>query len=128
MWNSIGAAIVLPIGFFVGSLWGINGIAATWLVLHPIVLVMPYRRALRKIELPFRTYLGAIWPALNGALHMSAAVILARFLLPATVPLSIRFAVLSLLGASVYAGTLFLYHRDRIAGLRRTIQKLRGGA
>lgn len=127
MWNSIAAAIVLPIGFFVGSLWGIDGIAATWLVLHPIVLVMPYRRVLRTIELPFRTYLSAVWPALNGALHMSAAVILARLVLPAAAPLAVRFTVLVLLGASVYAGTLFLYHRDRIAGLKRMIQKMRGG-
>lgn len=126
MWNSIAAAVVLPIGFFVGSYWGIDGIAATWLILHPIVLVMPYRRALRKIDLPFRTYLGAVWPAVNGALHMSAVVILARLALPAAVPLSLEFAIFVFLGASAYLGTLFLYHRDRIAGLKRTIQKMRG--
>lgn len=127
MWNSIVAAIVLPVGFFVGSHWGINGIALTWLVLHPIVLVLPYRRALQRIELPFRTYLVALLPPANAALHMAAAVLIARALLPSAVSLPVRFGVLVALGASVYVGALFLYHRDRVAGLTRTIRQLRGG-
>jgi PST family polysaccharide transporter len=127
MWNSIAAAIVLPIGFFVGSYWGIDGIAATWLVLHPIVLVLPYRRALRRIDLPFRSYLAAVLPAGNAALHMSAAVLGVRALLPAAVPLALRFAILVAVGASVYVGALFLYHRDRIDGLLRTVRQIKRG-
>lgn len=128
MWNGIAAAIVLPIGFYVASRWGIVGIAATWIVLHPLVLAFPYRRAFQKISLPFRSYLMALWPSANAGLHMSAAVLVTRAALPPALPLGLRFAVLVLAGGLAYCGALFLYHRDRIRGLRQTIAALRSGS
>jgi PST family polysaccharide transporter len=128
MWNSVAAAVVLPMGFYVGSRWGINGIAATWLALHPLVLVLPYRRAFRKIGMRFGDYLRSVWPGTNAALHMAAAMLAVRAFLPPDVALAARFAILVAVGVAAYAACLFLYHRDRISGLARTIRQMRGGA
>jgi PST family polysaccharide transporter len=128
MWNSVVAAIVLPVGFAIGSRWGIVGIASTWLLVHPLVLLLLYRRAFLRMELPFREYAGALWPAFHSAILMALAVTAARFLLPASVPLPLRFGALVLLGMATYGGTLFLSHRSRMSAIVRALRAARSAA
>ncbi|MFN2399283.1 MAG: lipopolysaccharide biosynthesis protein, partial [Gemmatimonadaceae bacterium] len=75
MWSNIAAAVVLPPAFYVGSRWGTPGIAATWLVAHPLVLLPVYRRVFSRIELAPGAYLRALWPAVSASALMAAAVI-----------------------------------------------------
>ncbi|MDB4913237.1 MAG: putative polysaccharide biosynthesis protein [Gemmatimonadetes bacterium] len=123
-WNAVGA-VVLPFGFIVGSHWGAAGVAAAWILVHPIVLFPTYRFVFKAIELPVRDYFLAIWPALSGNIAMAVTVMLwNHFELYGSTPLT-RLLVLSGVGAVTYVATLFLLHGERIRVLRVMIAELR---
>ncbi|MGH7507538.1 MAG: polysaccharide biosynthesis C-terminal domain-containing protein, partial [Longimicrobiales bacterium] len=123
--NSLVAALVLPIGFFFGSRWGTAGIAATWIVLHPPVVWLVYRKVAQRIELKFAAYLLALRPAMIGSIAMAAAVLVARFTLH---PVDRHFALAAEIatGALVYAGYLLAFESERIAAGRRLLASIRG--
>jgi PST family polysaccharide transporter len=125
MWNSIFALAILPAAFLVGSRWGITGIAAAWVIAHPIVLIQAYRRVAKRIELSTRDYLRAVWPALHSVAGLAGAVILTRLALN-HVSLSTRLPFEVLAGVAGYGGFLFLFHRQHLDMVRRAI-KLAGG-
>ena len=63
MWCSLVNLVLLPPSFYIGSRWGVNGIAAVWAVVYPLSTVPQYWRTLRSIDMPFREYLNALKPA-----------------------------------------------------------------
>src|SRR5437016_3991820 len=77
------AALILPILFYAGTRWGTGGVAAAWLLGHPII-VMPMflAYALRITRLRLAEYLRALLPATGATLLMAAAVLGVRFASP----------------------------------------------
>lgn len=122
MWNSIGAAIFFPIAFYLGSRWGINGIAAAWLFAHPIMAIPLYWRVCRRIDLKVAEYLRALWPATSSALLMVAAVLVLKIVMPGGWSTSIRLGAEIALGAIAYAGSTFLFHRKRLDRIRGALR------
>ncbi|MEP9402950.1 lipopolysaccharide biosynthesis protein [Sphingomonas sp. VNH70] len=68
-------AILLPLAFLVGGRFGIHGIAAAWIVAHPILLAIVAMRALPIIGLPPRRFVRALLPAFAAGVAMVAAVL-----------------------------------------------------
>jgi PST family polysaccharide transporter len=69
------AAVVMPLGFMVGSRWGVAGIALAWVFVHPPLVVAPVlRRVLIRIGLGFPQYLRVLAPAACAAGVMAIAV------------------------------------------------------
>jgi O-antigen/teichoic acid export membrane protein len=128
MWNGIVAAVLLPIGFYVGSSWGSTGIAATWLLLHPLVTLPLYWRVFRTIDLSPLKYLQSLWPALSGSLLMIIAIMLVQSALHDTWSLSIRFAVQVLTGGTVYVSLMFLAYRDRLVAFYRILKSAKASS
>jgi PST family polysaccharide transporter len=125
-WNVIGA-IIFPIGFVIASYWGVAGVAAAWIVIHPLVLLPMYRFVFRALELPVRDYLSALWPATSGVIVMGLAVALTHhFLLQSSTPL-VRLLEMSIVGAIAYTLTLLVGHGGRIRALRSMMAELRAG-
>lgn len=128
MQNALITACVLPLVFFFGSRWGLAGVAGAWLVLSPALALPLYLRAFRRLELPTRQYVVAVWPALSGSMVMVAMVWLADVLVvgdgwsPYGV-LPIKVCA----GALAYAATLVLAHGDRLRILRDAVRILRAG-
>jgi hypothetical protein len=73
-------------------------------------------------------YFRAVWPALSSTILMAAGVMAARYALPSTLPLAVRFALEVLAGAVVYAVSMVGLHRERVKAMIRTLRLLRGGA
>jgi len=127
MWNGIRCALVLPVAFYVGQrLGGTPGIATAWIAVHPILLLPLYQRALQRIDLPVRQYLGALWPTVASALVMVALVLLVRAFFPFP-SLGARLGAEIAAGAAGYAGTMLLCFRERVARFKLGLKALRQG-
>jgi polysaccharide transporter, PST family len=122
MWNNVVALIALPSAFLIGSRWGISGVAAGWMVAHPLVLFLLYRRVTARTGLRDRDYLRALWPALNGVLVM-AAVVLGAGWLTRSLPGAARLAIEVAAGAASYAAVLLAFHRERVEAIRRILRR-----
>jgi O-antigen/teichoic acid export membrane protein len=107
------ALIVMPIAFYVGSSWGPTGIAYSWVVAYPVVVVCLYRRTFQKINMPWREYVEALRPALTCSLVMAVVVEILKHTLDSNIPLSIRFGLEVLAGGAAYVLTLTAVHRAR---------------
>lgn len=72
--NAALGCIVMPIAFYVGSRWGIAGVAYAWLLAYPVVLFLNLRRMLAVIGIPLAAVARQVAPALFSAGGMTAVV------------------------------------------------------
>jgi teichuronic acid exporter len=114
MWCSVLAAVLLPLGFYIGTRWGLAGIAWAWVVVFPIVNLPAFVIAFRAIDGNVWQWLNAFVPSLVGCLVMVAAVLGLRAFLPATLPLPLYTTACVLTGVVAYVGTLLLVFRGRL--------------
>ena len=112
------SAILFPIAFFVGSRWGIEGVAYTWLVLYPLVCVPLYRRVMQRIQLSLREYMRALWPALSASTGMSIVVLGVEAAMPRSAAPLWQLIIPVVAGAAVYVAVILVLHRSRLAVLR----------
>lgn len=109
-----GGLLLMPAAFYAGSRWGPAGIAWGWVAAYPVIAACLYRRALRRIAMGWREYVGALRPALAGCCGMVVAVEFVKIGLSGRAPLPILFACEVAGGALAYLGTLLMLHRDRL--------------
>ena len=124
MWNSIGAAIIMPIAFFLGSRWGTVGIAAAWVIAYPLITFPTYYRVMKKTGLSWKEYGSAVAPALNGSGIMVGVVLVARFLLRLQPHSMVALSLLVAAGSASYAGGLLAFYRDRVVNIIKTTRSM----
>ncbi|WP_448659798.1 lipopolysaccharide biosynthesis protein [Sphingomonas sp. CJ99] len=112
--NGALAALVFPLCFLAGIQFGVTGLAASWLVAHPLYLAWCARRSLPVIGLSARALLAAVAPPLLAATAMAAAVVLIDRATGIADPLP-RLLTLIGCGAAAYAAWLALFARDTLA-------------
>ncbi len=125
MWSSIAMAVVLPVGFYVGSHWGNAGIAAAWMIAYPIAALPMYWRAFRKIGMPWFDYLKVLTPATLGSLLMALVVLALQRSMSGGLSVPIRLFATVAAGAGAYslvAGSMN-YHRRHV--LVKAVKMLR---
>lgn len=115
MWNTVIAAVIFPLAFQFTSRWGTVGIAATWIVLYPLITAPFMWRTFVAIDLPFRTYCRSLKPALRASLIMILGVVAVRWAMPAW-PLILRLATSIFAGAFTYLAVLLIADRQRLRG------------
>ena len=106
-------AVLLPAVFLVGGRWGIAGIAAAWIVAHPILLGIAMARALPVIGVSVRRFAVAMAPAAGASLGMAAVVIAIDRWAQALPPLA-RLGVLGGSGALAYLLILLVAARPAL--------------
>jgi len=115
--------LVLPPLFLWSSRWGIDAVAATWLIAYPVLFsVLGQRWVLRTLEVSVRSFIGQLWPAASSVAVMSAAVLAAGRLM-GPLPAIVRLGLLSMVGGAVYFGALALWHRETVVAVRRVVQQ-----
>jgi O-antigen/teichoic acid export membrane protein len=124
MWANILALLLLPTCFYLGTRWGIGGIAAGWVVGYPFIALLIYRRVFHRIELRKRDYLSAIEPAFVGTIIMAMAVLAFRRTLEHYTRL-IGLSEEVIVGIVAYAAALLLFYRPQIARYRNALALLR---
>lgn len=119
MWRMAVAAIVMPIGFYIGAeRWGTVGLAIAWVALDPILLLVLYRRVFSRIGLSTRSYLAALWPAFSGTVLMAAAVVLVDAVAGRGWNPGARLAGQIGVGCAAYAFVCATLHRARFTAVR----------
>lgn len=111
--NNVVTAIVLPIAFFVGTYWGVNGLAASWLVAIPTVLALNFPRVARALSIPVRDVGLAIWRPFAAGFAMYLAVAGCRYAL-AGLPDPLLLPLLVGCGGLAYVGSLHLLDKSMI--------------
>ena len=127
MWNSIVAATVLPISFYVGSHWGTVGIAAGWVVIYPLIQIRLFWRVFRRIDLPPSAYLAAMWPALSACVVMAISIEVFKLVSSEKWPLYARLASEVLVGITTYGTMLILLHRNYLLQILQFVRASRLG-
>ena len=118
MWRMVGAAVVMPICFYLaGRQWGTLGLALAWVLVDPLLAAVLYRRVFSRIALSAKEYVVALWPALSGAVLM-AAVVLAVTVLGHDWSAGARLAAQIGAGAGTYGLACFTLHRERFVAFR----------
>lgn len=114
MWNALGVAIVLPVCFYLLSRWGTQGIALSWLIVHPLAAMQTNWFVFKKLDLRVMQYLASLRPAMIGCVCMLVAVILVKQKVPSAWSLEMKFAVEVGTGAAVYTLTALSIHGKRV--------------
>ena len=125
MWNDLRALIILPIAFFIGSHWGIGGIAFGWVLAYPLVAVPLYWKTFTTIGMTMDEYIRGLRPALDATIVMSVAVLLLKWKAPLGHSLVLRLVVEIAAGGAAYAATLLLLHRKRVTALLQMVRSFR---
>jgi len=120
MWNHIVAAFYLAAAFYVGSRWGVVGIALVWPLLYPLLAVPMYVRVFRVINLSLHTYVGSLWPALVGSLIMVICLLILRTVLP-TEPSFLRLLIEIATGVLIYCMAIAALYSGRVRSLYRLL-------
>jgi PST family polysaccharide transporter len=117
MWQQVTSLLVLPPSFYVGSRWGTTGIAAVWVLVYPLMQVPLYWRIFRRIQMPVRDYLTAVWPAGSSCIAMAIAVGVLKRFLDSTQPVYVRLVIEVLTGMLVYILVLAAMHRKSLRSI-----------
>lgn len=125
MWCSVLAGIALPIGFVVGTRWGLEGVAWAWSIVFPLAALPAMVISFRTIGAGFGTWLGALAPAAISCIGLAAALLAARHALPADTPLMLAASVTIAAGAFGYLATLGLLFRRRLLAMYEFLRALR---
>lgn len=125
MLNAFWCVAALVPAFYIGSRWGIIGVAASWMLAHPFVTIPLYSIVFRHIGLPVSDYLKALWPAISACIPMIVGVLLLKKVMPGSWPLMIQVAVLGSAGSAAYLVTTWIFHRSRVMAFITLIRTLR---
>jgi O-antigen/teichoic acid export membrane protein len=127
MWVDLVTLPVLGLAFYVGSHWGLTGIAWGWVVAYPWMVLPLYRQAFRAIKMDVVEYLHALRPAFEGTVVMTIAVVSVRHALPGSWILPVRLTLEVLTGVVFYGTILWLRHRERVFAFVQMIKSARRG-
>jgi teichuronic acid exporter len=117
--NTGTAFAVMAVGFGVGSLWGVTGVALAWLLLYPIVMAFNFKRSLAVLGLSRADIVQAMARPLAAAVLMYLMVTACREALPAALPTGLQLATLIAVGAASYAAATLSFNRSELLALMR---------
>jgi O-antigen/teichoic acid export membrane protein len=126
MWCSILAGIALPIAFFVGTHWGLEGVAWAWAICFPLVNIPAMVIAFKTAEVSLAGWVNAVWPALAASTAMAVAVVALRVTLPPDLAAPFVAATSVVLGGVVYLIALWILFRSRLRQMWDFVKVLRG--
>lgn len=127
MWDDLAALALLPCAFYVGTHWGITGIAWAWVAAYPLVAVPLYWKTLKTTQLSLAEYFRCLRPALDSTIAMVVVVEAVRRFHPSGMNTLLQLLLEVGAGGIAYVGTVWLFHRPRALAFLEMAVKLRKG-
>lgn len=118
MLNGLLKLAVFPPAFYFSSRWGAEGIAATWLVLYPLLSVPLYRATLRALDMRVAAYGRAFGPGLAAAAGFVAMSAIRGVVVPSHELPAARLALGAVLGGAAVPMVYFVAYRNLYARIR----------
>jgi O-antigen/teichoic acid export membrane protein len=122
--NMLVSSLILPVAFIVGVRWGVNGLAASWVIAMPLILAANLRRTCNALGMSVRAMLLATRTPLAAGVVMMGAVSLARLGL-AEMHEAARLPLLIIVGMGSYLTLVQLLERSIWTDARRLLTALR---
>lgn len=122
--NTVASAIVLPVTFYVGAHWGVNGLACAWAIAIPFVFFYCLPKLLRIVDTRLADLFACVWVPVAAGAIMVVAVYLGRLACDGVGP-AIRLILLTVLGAGSYIGAMVLLDRQIIPDTRKILRAMR---
>ena len=123
LWNDVAATFILGISFFVGSHWGINGIAWGWVVGYPFVAAPLYWKTFTTIKMKPWDYFRRLYAPLEATLIMAAVIWLMKRAIAGNPHVLVRLISEVVVGVIVYTGILWIRDRERITFIIQLAKK-----
>jgi teichuronic acid exporter len=117
--------VVLPPAFYIGSGWGVTGIAAAWLIVYPVLTVPLFLKVGMKLEMSVWSYVRAVAPPLVASVIMAAGVAGTQHLLGSGMAAALRLLIQVVTGAVLYLAALVILYPDRIREYRELYVRFR---
>jgi PST family polysaccharide transporter len=113
------SAVVLPVGFLLGSRHGMIGVALSWSILSPPLIGYQLFLTCREIALPFRNLAKAMIGPVVAVLIMAASVVIGRAVASNTLTdVRTMLIFLVVVGAVSYSATVLVVMRSRLESIR----------
>jgi teichuronic acid exporter len=126
MRTEVSGLVLMPIAFWIGSHWGIRGIAYGWVAAYPLIAVAEYWKTMTTIEMKVSDYVRALRPALDGSVAMVLGVCGLKWILPPDLTGWPRLFLEIVIGAVVYIAAIVLLHQERAKNFLRIARRMRG--
>jgi teichuronic acid exporter len=127
MWCSVLAGVGLPLGFLVGTQWGLPGVAWAWSIVFPLVNLPAMVISFRTLRAGFGQWLRALAPAATACAGLAAALLAVRMALPHDMPVALQAALAVGAGAIGYLLALGLLFSRRVRAMWHFLKALRSG-
>lgn len=121
--NGIVACTVMPLAFYVGTRWGIFGVAMAWALAYPVVLLINLHRMLGVIGLGLGEVAGRMLPAMLAAGAMYAAVMATHGTLEQIADRRVALAIQVGVGTLVYGAASCLVNRAAVLEVWRMVRR-----
>jgi PST family polysaccharide transporter len=118
--------VLMPLAFWMGSRWGLRGIAFGWVVAYPVIALSEYWKAMQVIAMKTGEYIKALRPALDGSVAMTVAVLALQRFLPAGVSPWVRLISQTAAGGTAYVSVVVALHRARAQHFFQLAKRARG--
>jgi teichuronic acid exporter len=107
MANAITGLLLLPLGFLVGSHWGIVGVSISWATIFPVVFLINLSRATRILKIGILDVFHAMLKPISASLAMYIMVVIIKIFLVEFHPIT-RLTLPAIAGGAFYCWTVFL--------------------
>lgn len=112
--NNFLQAVVLPCSFYVGSSYGLKGVAVAWMIAWPPLFAIITRQTLQLMDLGFGRYLAALKHPIIGSIVMVAGVVFIEKQVISELSLAYRLAAMCGFGGAVYLTYNMLFNENAI--------------
>lgn len=115
--NVILGCVTMPAAFYVGTHWGITGVAFAWVTVFPIVLLINFRRGLAVVGITLARAMRHLIPSIACAGLMCVVVRLVHALIHAQATPAVVLTTEIIAGATIYAALVLMGNRDTLANI-----------
>lgn len=120
--NFLVAAFLMPMAFYVGTHWGVVGLAYAWLCMYPLVFFITAFRTCSTVGVGVVVYLLQMLRPVAAGVIMYASVYYMQFFVYGSSGEWLYLLQLVMVGALAYGSAMFVIDRD---GLRETLELIR---
>lgn len=128
MKNNLLLAVVLPVSFFIGSFYGLVGLADSWLLSYPVLFMIITRRSLKTIDIRVSEYFKSMSNNFAATSFMVITVLALQLLVFAGLYAPVRIATTCLAGMTAYFSYYLVFNMEVLTETISTFRRSPGEA